>query len=612
MARRVFTRLRALLRWLGLGSFSFATKWIGLSALIGLAGGLVAWGFEALTELVRHWSIVETLGIEGEGLGALTRRNLWIVLVPAVGGLLVGGLVQRFAPEARGHGTEQMIRAFHRLGGGVRRRVIALKAACSALTIGTGGSGGLEGPVCQIGSGVGSMLAEAFHLGPKDKRVFLLAGASAGIGALFTAPLGGALFAPEVLYNKPEIEGEAIVPCIVSSIVAYTAYTSLTGRSRVIDLPQETIRSLSFDGPTELAFYLVLAVVLSAVGWLWVRGFESISHLFDRLGRWPLAVRAGLGGLLTGLLILAIAPLAGEHGVMFGGYGLMRASILGELTLSTIGLLLLAKIVATSLTIGSGGSGGVFSPTLAIGALGGAGVGQSANYLFPSAGLDPSAFALVGMGGFLAGVAKTPIAAVVIVCEMTGNYALLAPLMMVSVVHLVFARNWSIYDTQVGGVFESPAHEGDVIVDVLAGMRVSEVLDRSAPPQTVPVNATLRKALDLVSKAQGSYFPVVDSEGLMVGIFSLSDVRRIFLETDVHDIVIVRDFMVDRVATVNPNDSLDSALRTLNELSVHEVPVVDTKEPRKVLAMLTRNQVGAAYHQRLREHRQRLAAEGGG
>lgn len=600
------------MRWLGLGSFSFATKWIGLSALIGLAGGLVAWGFEALTEFVRHWSIVEALGIEGEGLGALTPRSLWIVLVPAVGGLFVGGLVQRFAPEARGHGTEQMIRAFHRLGGGVRRRVIALKAACSALTIGTGGSGGLEGPVCQIGSGVGSMLAEAFHLGPKDKRVFLLAGASAGIGALFTAPLGGALFAPEVLYKKPEIEGEAIVPCIVSSIVAYTSYTSLTGRSRVIDLPQETIRSLSFDGPTELAFYLVLAVVLSAVGWLWVRGFESISHLFDRLARWPLAVRAGLGGLLTGLLILAIAPLAGEHGVMFGGYGLMRASILGELTLSTIGLLLIAKIVATSLTIGSGGSGGVFSPTIAIGALGGAGVGQSANYLFPSAGLDPSAFALVGMGGFLAGVAKTPIAAVVIVCEMTGNYALLAPLMMVSVVHLVFARNWSIYDTQVGGVFESPAHEGDVIVDVLAGMRVSEVLDRSAAPQTVPVNATLRKALDLVSKAQGSYFPVVDSEGLMVGIFSLSDVRRIFLETDVHDIVIVRDFMVDRVATVTPNDSLDSALRTLNELSVHEVPVVDAKEPRKVLAMLTRNQVGAAYHQRLREHRQRLAAEGGG
>ncbi|MBI1382477.1 MAG: CBS domain-containing protein [Planctomycetaceae bacterium] len=612
MARRVITRLRALLRWLGLGSFSFATKWIGLSALIGLAGGLVAWGFEALTELVRHWSIVEALGIEGEGLGALTPRNLWIVLVPAVGGLLVGGLVQRFAPEARGHGTEQMIRAFHRLGGGVRRRVIALKATCSALTIGSGGSGGLEGPVCQIGSGVGSMLAEAFHLGPKDKRVFLLAGASAGIGALFTAPLGGALFAPEVLYKKPEIEGEAIVPCIVSSIVAYTSYTSLTGRSRVIDLPQETIRSLSFDGPTELAFYLVLAVVLAVVGWLWVRGFESISHLFDKLARWPLALRAGLGGLLTGLLILAIAPLAREHGVMFGGYGLMRASILGELTLSTISLLLIAKIVATSLTIGSGGSGGVFSPTLAIGALGGAGVGQAANYLFPSAGLDPSAFALVGMGGFLAGVAKTPIAAVVIVCEMTGNYALLAPLMMVSVVHLVFARNWSIYDTQVGGVFESPAHEGDVIVDVLAGMRVSEVLDRSAPPQTVPVNATLRKALDLVSKAQGSYFPVVDSEGLMVGIFSLSDVRRIFLETDVHDIVIVRDFMVDRVATVTPNDSLDSALRTLNELSVHEVPVVDTKEPRKVLAMLTRNQVGAAYHQRLREHRQRLAAEGGG
>ncbi len=608
MPRHLAGRLRLALKFLGLGSFSFATKWIGLSALVGVVGGLAAWGFELLTEWVRHWTIVVPIGVETEGLGIINQRTVWILIVPAVGGGLVGALVQWLAPEAKGHGTEQMIRAFHRLSGSVRRRVIALKAGCSALTIGTGGSGGLEGPVCQIGSGVGSMLAGAFGLSPRDRRVFLLAGASAGIGALFTAPLGGALFAPEVLYKKPEIEGEAIVPCIVASIVAYTTFTSLTGKARVIPLPKDILDRLSFDGPTQLAFYLVLAVVLALLGWLWVRGFESISQLFERLSTWPLALRAGLGGLLTGALILAIAPLAGPHGVMSGGYGLIQAAISTELTLSTIALLIVAKILATSFTIGSGGSGGVFSPSLAIGALGGAGVGQLANHLFPNAGLDPAAFALVGMGGFLAGVAKTPIAAVVIVCEMTGNYALLAPLMLVSVVHLVFARGWSIYDTQVGGVFESPAHASEVIVDFLAGINVSDVIDRAVPPTTVPANATLRKALDIVSKAQGSYFPVVDSEALMVGIFSLSDVRRIFMETDVHDIVIVRDFMIDRVTTVTPDDALDAVLRALNELNVHEVPVVDRDAPRKVIAMVSRNQIGAAYHQKLREHRARLGS----
>ena len=585
--------------------WGFFGRWVGISTLIGVLGGLAAVAFHWLTEAFRETFLARPLGIHEEGLGELGSERWWILVVPALGGVVVGALTQAASPEAEGHGTEQLIRTFHRLSGSVRRRVIAVKGFCSALTIGTGGSAGQEGPVAQIGSGIGSAISDAFKLSERDRRIFLLSGASAGIGALFTAPLGGALFAPEVLYRKPEFEGDAIIPCIISSIVGYTTYTGITGRTRAIPMGSDFAAELTFHGASDLPIYLALAVLVAIVGWLWVRAFRVISNLFQSLRRFPLALRAGFGGLLLGALALALAPIAGPHGVLFGGYELMTDAIHGELAVGALCLLAFAKILATSLSIGSGGSGGVFAPSLAIGALVGAAVGQGANQLFPGLGLNPACFALVGMGGFFAGVAKVPIASILMVSEMTGSYHLLAPLMLVSVLHVLIARNWSIYDTQVEGLVDSPAHAGDFVVDVLDELRVADVIDPERVPVLVDQNATLRRALDTVSTASGSYFPVVDGEQNLVGIFSLSDIRRIFLEHDVHDLVIVRDFMVDAVEVVTPRDSLNDALRKLNELAVHEVPVVDDVDPKKVVTMLTRNNLGAAYHRRLRELRRR-------
>lgn len=580
-------------------------RWVGISTLTGMLGGLAAVAFHWLTEAFRETFLEHPLDIHHEGLGGAGPERWWLLVIPAVGGLVVGALTQMASPEAEGHGTEQLIRSFHRLSGNVRRRVIAVKGFCSALTIGTGGSAGQEGPVAQIGSGIGSAISDAFHLSERDRRIFLLSGASAGIGALFTAPLGGALFAPEVLYRKPEFEGDAIIPCIISSIVGYTTYTTLTGRTRAIPMGSEFTDQLTFHGVSDLPIYLVLAVVVALVGWVWVQAFRRISSTFQKFKRVPLALRAGLGGLLLGALALALAPVAGPHGVLFGGYELMHDAIHGRLAVGTLCLLVGAKILATSLSIGSGGSGGVFAPSLAIGALVGAAVGQGANHFFPGLGLNPACFALVGMGGFFAGVAKVPIASILMVSEMTGSYHLLAPLMLVSVLHVLIARNWTIYETQVEGLVDSPAHVGDFVVDVLDELRVADVIDPARVPALVSQNATLRRALDTVSTASGSYFPVVDGDQNLVGIFSLSDIRRIFLEQDVHDLVIVRDFMVDSVEFVTPRDSLNDALRKLNELSVHEIPVIDTERPGQVITMLTRNNLGAAYHRRLRELRRR-------
>jgi CIC family chloride channel protein len=603
MFRRFTLSLRRVLRSKASGELGYVGRSVAIASLIGVLGGLAAVAFRWLTDTISEHAVREPLHVDGEGFAALDGRAYWILLVPALGGLVVGWITERWAPEAEGHGTEQMIRSFHRLGGVVRKRIVALKALCSAITIGTGGSGGQEGPVAQIGGGVGSTTATALGLGDRDRRIFLLAGASAGIGALFTAPLGGALFAPEVLYRKAEFEGDAIIPCIVSSILAYTTFTSLTGDTRAIPMDADFTRALVFQGPHELPVYLVLAIVCTLVGWVWVHGFNFVRSRFQKLRRWPLALRAGLGGLLVGALALALAGVSGDHGILFGGYELMQGSIFGEIGIGALALLIGAKILATSLTIGSGGSGGVFAPSLAIGALCGAFVGEAALALFPGHGINPACYALVGMGAFFAGVAKTPISSILMVCEMTGSYNLLAPLMLVSVVHLVLAAGWSLYETQVGSPIDSPAHAGDFVVDVLASMHVRDVVDDEDRPTLVSQSATLRQALGVVSTAQGSYFPVVDEQGALTGIFSLSDVRRIFLETDVHDMVIVKDFMADHVVRVTREDTLDHALRAMNELAVHALPVVDSNDSQRVVGMLTRTSIGASYHRRLQELR---------
>ena len=591
------------MRRIGSDDLSSVGKWVLIATLIGLVGGVAAVIFEEMIAFVADHVLRGPAHVDGEGAsGALGWRILLFLGVPAAGGFVAVLLSVRFAPDAQGHGTEAMIRSFHERDGAVPRPTILVKAVSSAVTIGSGGSGGQEGPVAQIGAGLGSAVADGLRLPHRDRRIFLLSGASAGVGALFCAPLGGALFAPEVLYRKPEYEGEAIIPCIIASIVAYTTRTAITGRSQVLEIDSGVRAALEFEDWRQLLIYLVLALTCAAVSFVYVRAFKGIHAGFERL---PFArpLRGALGGLLLGVLALAIAPLAGDNGVFFGGYGLMQSSIAGDLGVGLLLLLIAAKVIGTSLTIGSGGSGGLFAPSLAIGALTGAAVGKAAAELFPGLGLEPACFAFVGMGGFFAGVAKTPIASIILVCEMTGSYGLLAPLMLVSVLHLLLASRWSIYDTQVAGLVDSPAHAGEFVVDVLERMRVKDLLERFSKPTLVSENTTLRKALDVVSASRSTYFPVVDKEERLVGIFGLTDIRRIFREDEIADLVIVRDFMVEDVATVTPEDSLNDALQRLNERAIAQIPVVDAHNPRRVLGMLSRNNLGAAYHQRLRELR---------
>jgi CIC family chloride channel protein len=449
-------------------------------------------------------------------IDSLAMNHRWVLFfLPALGGLVSGVLVYKFAPEAEGHGTDAAIDSFHNKGGHIRGRVPWVKALASIATIGTGGSAGREGPIAQIGAGIGSWLGAKLGLSAADRRILLLAGIAAGVGATFRAPLAGALFAVAVLYRETDFEHEALIPSIIASIVAYSLFGAVIGWEPLLDTPH-----FVFEQPSELVLYLALGIFCALTGVVYVRFFYRVRDLFAKLPVSPM-YRPAIGGLALGILAFFVPQVLGS------GYGWVQAALYGKVALWVMLTIAVAKIIATSLTISSGGSGGVFAPSLVIGALLGGAFGATAEILFPAMVVDPRAYVLVGMAGFFAGVSNTPIATLIMVSELTGNYGLLAPLMLVCVISMIVHHRNTIYENQVLSRTESPAHKGDFVVDVLEGIRVADLADQGHQPLIIEEHATLSEILSRIAVAEGAYYPVVDSDSNLTGIFSVNDIRRI-------------------------------------------------------------------------------------
>jgi CIC family chloride channel protein len=574
-----------------------------LAVLVGIVAGCGAIFFYFATNSVEHLTLGQVghfhPPLEGTDetsfsfIDSLSVHSRWFLfLFPALGGIFSGWLVYTFAPEAEGHGTDGAIEAFHRKGGVIRGRVPIIKTVASIITIGTGGSAGREGPIAQIGAGFGSFMATKLGLSVKDRRILLLAGMAGGIGATFRSPLGGALFAVEVLYRDPEFEHEGLIPCIISSIIAYSLFGSVTGWKPLLDTPL-----FRFDHPSELFLYLALGIVCALCGVLYVKFFYGMRDGFRKIPI-PNWLKPALGGLLLGLLAMFIPQVLGS------GYGWVQAALYGKMALWVMLVIALAKIVATSLTISSGGSGGVFAPSLVIGAMLGGTFGATAEILFPLAVQDPRAYVLVGMAGFFAGVANAPIATLIMVSELTGNYSLLAPLMLVCVVAMLVMRKNTIYEKQVACRFESPAHLGDFVIDILEGVKVKTLAHKGKKPTLIPEGMTLPAILDKIAPAKTTYYPVVDSEGLMTGIFSMTDIRRILNEDIPPTLVIAGDIATRSVITVTPEAELTDVMKKLTARNLDEIPVVDTEEPRKVLYMMSRRTLLAHYAETMEKTKQ--------
>ncbi|NLE39609.1 MAG: chloride channel protein [Pirellulaceae bacterium] len=574
------------------------------SALVGVVAALGASVFYVGLNSVQSIALGGWLGYRSPAAGSesppalgvqLPPADRWwlVLLVPMVGGLLCGLLVYTFAPEAEGHGTDGMIRAFHRAKGFIRGRVPLVKAIASTLTIGTGGSAGREGPIAQIGAGFGSVLGTRLGLNDADRRMLVLAGAAGGVAAIFQAPLGGALFAVEVLYASTAVEFSAIIPCVVSSVVAYSIFNAIFH----VDVPFRA-PNVAFNGITDLPLYLVFAVICALVGFVYVWSFHNLrSRVFKPL-RIPNHFKPAIGGLLVGLIALAGLP----H-IMAGGYGWIQQALDGKLSLQLMAMLVAAKILATGLTISSGGSGSVFAPSLFIGAMLGGAFGLACEQWFPGLVPAPEAFVLVGMGGFFAGVAKVPLTALIMVSEMSGSYNLLVPLMVVSMINVaILSQRWSLYQEQVSSLIDSPAHLGDFVVDVLARIRVGDVHDPSRPVTMVREDMPLPEVLRLVARSNDSYFPVIDDDRNLVGIFSLHDIRSALLGNGAGNLILASDLASSPVATVVPDDNLHTALRLFTQKQIAELPIVNPENPLRVVGMLTREQVIHAYDRQMKTH----------
>ena len=603
-----FTRYLDTLRKL---DWRVLTRPVILSVLVGLVTGSAAVLFYFATNHVEHLFLETWGGYRPPGEGAeailaigdnmidsLSMTHRWFLFaIPVLGGLVSGFLVFKFAPEAEGHGTDAAIEAFHNKGGIIRGRVPIIKGLASIATIGTGGSAGREGPIAQIGAGFGSFIASKLKLTPSDRRILLLAGMAGGIGATFRAPLGGALFAVEVLYKNPEFEHEGLIPAIISSITAFSLFGATTGWKPLLATPY-----FGFEHPHELIFYLLLGVACALMGKFYVKCFYGTRELF-RKWDFPIMLKPAAGGFLLGLLAMVVPQVLGS------GYGMVQAALYGKVALWVMLLVAIAKIIATSLTISSGGSGGVFAPSLVIGAMLGGAFGASAEMLFPTLVHDPRAYVLIGMAGFFAGVSNTPIATLIMVSELTGNYGLLAPLMLVCTVAMIIYPRNSIYEKQVKSRIDSPVHLGEFIVDVLEGVRVADLREHGRKPTLIPAHLTLPEILEEIATAEGAYYPVIDEEQRMTSIFSVNDIRRILAEDLPPNLILAGDIAITRVITTTPEESLTEVMRKLSSRGLEEIPVVDKEDSHKVLFMLTRRAVLARYASELEKKKEHYSTD---
>jgi CIC family chloride channel protein len=552
------------------------------SIVIGLLSGLGAIVFNeilhAVTELTMHtWAQVSLPQPHGEG-GELAApagppRRWLLLLLPVAGGLISGLLVKTFAPEAEGTGTDGYIDAFHNKAGSMRGRVPLVKSLATLATLSSGGSAGKEGPIAQIGAGIGSALGRVLKMGARARRTLMVAGAAGGLGAIFRAPLGGALTAVEVLY-KEDLETDALTPAILSSVTAYTLFCSVNGFEHVFAYGGE-----SFHSPIELLFYAVLGLVCSGAGYLYVNFLHGSKRLFfDRLPINKYLIPP-IGGLLVGSIGF-FYPQAMGQGLGYVQQLILRQPVGGfEATVGFLAMLALLKIVTTSFTISSGGSGGVFAPSLFIGAMLGGAVGTLSQQLFPALVPDVTPFVVVGMGAFFAGVANAPIASLMMVCELTGAYELLPPLMVVAIVALVTSRRWSIYTTQVDNKFSTKAHLWEMNPNVLKRVTIGDAMrggyHRSA---IIPSDLPLVEIEALALESGERDLLLENGQGELTGLISLSDLGDRDELDHLGSLVLADDLVNRRTVFLRPTDNLIRALEFFGDEDFDKLPIVERSD----------------------------------
>ena len=552
-----------------------------VAAFIGLLGGLAAIAFDLAIHLCQDgfW------GVAGPRLAGLREIAAWkIALVPAAGGLIVGLITTFLVAEAKGHGVPEVIKAVALDGGKIRGRVAIAKTIASAVTIGSGGSAGREGPIIQIGAAIGSRLGQAMGMSKRRLRTLVGCGAAAGIAATFNAPIAGALFSVEVVLG--EFGAAQFSPIVVSSVVATVVARAWRG-----DAPTFSPPPCAFASAWELLPYALLGLLCGLVSFAYIRINDAAGRFFDRR-RLPLWLRPALGGLLVGLLALALPQILGD------GHGLSNDAFAGRIPSLLLLALVFAKMLATGLTLGSGGSGGVFSPALAVGALLGAWFGGLAEPLLGPRFGGLAAYSLVGMGGLVAGSMLAPITAILMVFEITSNYSIILPVMVASILSTVLAMRLdgglSIYTFKLARDGLRLFRGGSP--DLLRTRRVEAHLRTRF--ETVAPGESAAVLMDRLLASDAAQFYVVDSAGLLLGTVTLSDARRVLLSSPaLVRILLAEDLMHRDVPCVTPDESLGTTLAKFTQSRLQELPAVRASGDRRLVGALAYADVLAAYQE---------------
>lgn len=563
---------------------------VSLAAVIGLLGGFGAIGIQLLIRFFQKllW------GKAGFPIAYIDSLPFYMkIAVPTVGGLLVGLMVYYLAREAKGHGVPEVMEAIALRNGVIRPRVAIVKLLASSLCIGSGGSVGREGPVIQIGSSIGSTIGQLLRINPERVKTFVACGASAGIAAAFNAPIAGALFSVEIILGDFAVA--QFSPIVISSVVA-----TVVSRRFLGNYPAFTVPTYELISPHELLFYALLGLLAGLVAVLYVKSLYATEEFFERLNI-PGFTKTAVGGLALGLIGLFLPHIFGV------GYNTMDSMLNnslvgpfdGDLLWPFLIILMLVKIVATSISLGSGGSGGVFAPSLFIGTMAGGFFGELLGQFFPGQVADSAAYALVGMGALVAGSTHAPITAILIIFEMTNDYKIILPLMITCVIATLVSirlQKESIYTLKLvrRGVALFRGRE----TNLLKRVPVKNVM--RSDPVIISAGTSLPDLIALFVNSHYSQFFVCDAAGKFVGRVCLADVRRLMQEKEyLSDIVIAHDLMSESVPAVKPGDSLDQVMRLFGNYDVEELPVIDEQDADRIVGVVSYRDVIETYNREL-------------
>ena len=509
----------------------------------------------------------------------------WKLIIPTGGGVIVGLIIQYVAKEAKGHGVPEVMEAITLRNGIIRPRVVIAKLFASAICIASGGSVGREGPVIQIGSAVGSTVGQFLRVNARRMRTFVACGAASGIAAAFNAPIAGALFASEVILGDFAIAQFSAV--VISSVMA-----TVISRHFLGDFPAFVVPQYHLESPYELVFYVLLGFLAGFVAFLFIKTLYKSENIFDNL-KWPEYVKAGIGGLGIGIIALQFPEIFGV------GYETIDSALQNNLIWKMALALVFIKLFATSLSLGSGGSGGIFAPSLFLGAMLGSFFGTLVSWLFPSLDIFPGAYALVAMGGVVAAATHGPIAAILIIFEMSNDYKIILPLMITCIIATIIAMRLhkeSIYTLKLKlrGINLFEGRE----INVLKSLKVKDVFSKNV--ELVSEQESYPKIIEKISSSPHSIVYVTDKDNKLLGTVSLNEVRRNIQDYEtLKHLLIVKDIMEAKPPVVSLDTSLDEVMKHFGLLNIDELPVVSDFNENKVIGCIWRTEVINVYNKQV-------------